>query len=63
VPEIRALEAPAHQRFREIYHAEHRELCDILPALYAAFDKRNVKRAAILFGPRFRIVAAAAPCP
>jgi len=48
--EICATEAPAHERFREISHAEHRELRDILLALYAAFDKRNVKRAATLFG-------------
>ena len=50
VPKIRAIEAPAHERFREISHAEHRELRDILLGLYAAFEKRNVKRAATLFG-------------
>jgi hemerythrin len=42
--------SPAHERFRDLSHAEHRELRDILLALYDAFDKRDLKRAAKLHG-------------
>ena len=42
--------ASAHERFRDLAHAEHRELRDILLALYDAFDKHDVKRAAKLHG-------------
>ena len=57
----RGEEAPAHERFREIAHGEHREVRDILLALYDAFGKRNLKRAKTLHaefcahcGPHFR---------
>jgi hypothetical protein len=57
----REKKAPAHERFREMAHAEHREVRDILLALYDAFGKRNLKRAKALqkefcahSGPHFR---------
>lgn len=53
--------SPAHARFREISHAEHCELRDILLGLIAAFEALDVKRAAKLqsqlcshTGPHFR---------
>ncbi len=46
----RGEEAPVHERFREFAHSEHREVRDILLALYDAFGKRNLKRANALHG-------------
>jgi len=54
-------ETPAHLRFREVSHEEHRELRDILLGLISAFETCNLKGASKLFsqfcnhtGPHFR---------